>query len=761
MALAVPHRVTALDSRKSLPKLVESPAGPPKIFGRVMTPVFPRSAERSPSKTPALDLARAKTDPKLELLDVTRVIGGLDHNYGLDDDGEEVEEESDDDDLDEVQSRQKKERAAEFEIAHNWLLKEETEIQAKKFIQTKRKLTICLPDDDPLEGINNRLEEVQSMVKPKVELSDFLEELDPEQRERIYVSFKRLMMKGREGVVGRKRWWGGLLLSFWRYSLQCQLSNFDHRKSPQVQGYFNPDDPEAGPATMRKQRQFYRKSKQSAKASLSSDLQDVLWTNPMFRTAEHIKRVTWLLKTTKAFKHCFPTEMIEEVAKVLAYERYDDNRHIAYQGRPPERFYYVLTGRIHKLREYKLTSGCVNKPMGFMHKGFTSDPEELEHGWNRECHLVAKGPVEVLILAKDDFIRLQHTTQGPPIDFLYQNRLITRDVNRTPWLHVVKSGYVKVVRRQSVVDVSDNTTKFQARTTEELGCGRSFSHAKGKRGGKDMMHRLMRRRSTILIDEGMRGNRKRRPTLKLTTPIIREMSGPKTEESETNGQSESSTNGQKSKKDLTLPPIIVTSEELPTESQSGKSKGSGHSKEGRASPPKGVSVSMPTSLVNTVQEAVKMNGMQPHGLFLTREKTQAEVDAMFQPRKPKKEVTLRRTCIQLDLLKPGDVFGLEDIAKKFRYQERQYDEGLETLDLPTIQKFEGPPLALVSDGAEVIKISKRFFLQHAQNNTMLRVETMQRSYLTTDEAKDILYNKETWGQYKEALMKRLIASLPT
>ena len=30
----------------------------------------------------------------------------------------------------------------------------------------------------------------------------------------------------------------------------------------------------------------------------------------------------------------------------------------------------------------------------------------------------------------------------------------------------------------------------------------------------------------------------------------------------------------------------------------------------------------------------------------------------------------------------------------------------------------------VSDGAEVIKISKRFFLQHAQNNTMLRVETM-------------------------------------
>ncbi|RUS70055.1 hypothetical protein EGW08_022180, partial [Elysia chlorotica] len=415
MALTVPHRVSTLDARKSLPKLVESPAGPPKFLGRVMTPVFPRSAERSPTKTPGLDhLARAKTDPRLEVLDVSRVMGGLDpEEIRLDDDGEEpAQEDSDEEELDEAQSRLKKERAAEFEIAHNWLLKEETEIQAKKFVQTKRKLTICLPDDDPLEGINNRLEEVQSMVKPKVELSDFLEELDPEQRERIY---KITDMDYETVSKERRKAWHKT-----EYIRHCfRMAYIMTLAGSRSRRYFNPDDPEAGPAIMRKQRQLYRKSKQSAKASLSDDLQDVLWTNPMFRTAEHIKRVTWLLKTTKAFKHCFPTEMIEEVAKVLAYERYDDNRHIAYQGRPPERFYFVLTGRIHKLREYKLTSGCVNKPMGFMHKGFTSDPEELEQGWNRECHLVAKGPVEVLILAKDDFIRLQHTTQGPPIDFLY------------------------------------------------------------------------------------------------------------------------------------------------------------------------------------------------------------------------------------------------------------------------------------------------------------------------------------------------------
>lgn len=82
------------------------------------------------------------------------------------------------------------------------------------------------------------------------------------------------------------------------------------------------------------------------------------------------------------------------------------------------------------------------------------------------------------------------------------------------------------------------------------------------------------------------------------------------------------------------------------------------------------------------------------------------------------------------------------------------------MDPPPIPVNEGPAISLVSEGAEVIKISKRFFLKHAQNNTMLRVETMQRSYLSTEECKSILYDKETWTQYKHVLMQRLIDGLP-
>ena len=44
---------------------------------------------------------------------------------------------------------------------------------------------------------------------------------------------------------------------------------------------------------------------------------------------------------------------------------------------------------------------------------------------------------------------------------------------------VYLQGIVKVVRVQYVFDVR-NEKKFAAQSTEELGCGRSFSHAQGK-----------------------------------------------------------------------------------------------------------------------------------------------------------------------------------------------------------------------------------------------------------------------------------------
>ncbi|XP_076446114.1 uncharacterized protein LOC143283723 isoform X3 [Babylonia areolata] len=669
-------------------------------------------------------------------------------------------------------------------------------------------------DDDPLEGISNRLEEVQAMVKPKCEFSTFLEDLSAEQRERVL----RVANKDMDNLIRERRHnWKAkdIIRNTFRmvYLMVCQCHP--------GRRYFYPEDPEAGPAVMRRQRKIYGHGKQPVKSSLSDDMQLSLTMNPDYRSHYDLKRVLWVLRATKAFKHLFPTEMEKEVAKVVGYERYDDNRHIARQGRSGERFYYVLSGRIHLLKEYRLTTGCVNKSMGYMNKGMTSDPEELEQGWFRECHMVTKGPVEVLILHKDDFIRLQHTVQGPPVDFLWsidlfkefpcdhflhnpdaiefkyygQNRIVARDINRTPWLHVVKSGIVKVVRVQYVFDVR-NEKKFSAQSTEELGCGRSFSHAEAMLGllakqrkmklamSELSLPELFHHRSQVVAEDSRTGKRRKSQILQpssgksLTGSGSSEVPVITVEENEEGQITRTPAHSAKQKSDIVLPPIGKSSQEPSfSNSTSAKLRGSPpsppqdsatSSAKERASQTgddtgREAKVSVSSAGSRRAGSAAAMQRMTEapllvaHGTFLTREKTEPEnhrhhpyPPELVLGKKQKKDPLLRRAYLQLDLLKPGDVF--PGVYPK--------DLGLENLDPPPVPVSEGPAISLVSDGAEVIKISKRFFLQHAQNNTMLRVETMQRSYLSTDEAKSVLYDKETWAQYKNILMQRLIDRLP-
>ncbi|CAG2221691.1 unnamed protein product [Mytilus edulis] len=163
------------------------------------------------------------------------------------------------------------------------------------------------------------------------------------------------------------------------------------------------------------------------------------------------------------------------------------------------------------------------------------------------------------------------------------------------------------------------------------------------------------------------------------------------------------------------------------------------------------------SPINTpvVKLDIKDDSFKPHGTYLTREKT--EFDPVYSKRQ-KRDTQSRRAYLQLDLLRSGDIFGLDSVARRFQgLPEVPVEEGLEHLH-PTMAS-EPKGVSLVSDGAEVIRISKRFFLLHAKNNTMLRVETMHREYMNPEEARDSLYTAETWNQYKSEIMKRMVSAL--
>ncbi|KAK3584513.1 hypothetical protein CHS0354_006049 [Potamilus streckersoni] len=647
-------------------------------------------------------------------------------------------------------------------------------------------------DDDPLDTIQNRLEEISLMVKSKAKLSNQLDTMDPEQRTRImkfkHLSSQQIRDQRRRDFKGIDRFRDAVLMVL-----------LLHRASWPRKKYLHVNEVETTPGALKRMKDKTDwENQNTSKSTLGMEVQLALSTQPEYRSPADLKRVTWILRATKAFQHLFPSQFEGELARVLAYERYEDRRIVAYQGEQPERFYYILRGELQKVKEYRLMSGVITRNEGVIRKGSTTDPEEMEHQWPREHHLVTKGAFECLILERIDFLRLQHTSKGPPVDFLQsldlfkefpcdelvshpeslqfkyygKDMMIVKDTHRTPWIHIVKTGTVRVVRIQNVLDVH-NDALFASQTVEELGCKRTFSHAKSMIGTLEKQRKNKQananavsfpeitRRHKHLADSGppkshsaspedeaqteatvMKPQRKKPKLMK--SPIIVDPFG---------GRNSAKTRPTK------LPDImedspnyeseIMVDEKNAKENEKPSQNGIVHTEEKPFFLP-------PIPNAEGKRETVEHHDYLPHGTYLTRERT--DFDTVYS-QKLRNEPRFRRAYIQLDVLRVGDIFGMETIAEslKAKASMESDDTGLEHLDPPLAS--EPPGVSLISDGAEVIRISKRFFLQFAKNNTMLKVETMQREYMSPDEARSILYEKETWNQYKSVLLQKTVENL--
>ncbi|XP_076071487.1 uncharacterized protein LOC143042879 isoform X3 [Mytilus galloprovincialis] len=656
-----------------------------------------------------------------------------------------------------------------YEMEHNWILHETLEKNLEDFKKKGKKLEIPEPDYESKAPVTDRLKEIRSMLKPRAELGDFMSKMDPVQREKIW----RIAHMDPETLKQFKsqepRETKAKIQEAVRFIIKI-IQACNSRKK-----YYKADKPNTAATLKRMKKSIDKEDPDNyARSSIGFDVRLSLITSPEFRTVTDLKRIAWVLRATKAFKNLFPIEVETELARVVAYERYDANRVISYQGRDPERFYYILTGKIQKVKEYRLTSGIVSRNEGFIEKGTTTDVDDLEENWPRDHHLVSSGQVEVLIIHRDDFLRLRNRTQGPPIEFLRsldlfmefpvevfinnqdaidlryygQNIVICDDSNRTPWIYIVKSGKVKVVRIQTVVN-TEQDNKLLRGTTEELGCVRSSSHADAMFGNLNKQRRMKALRSNTFslpeITKRLKPAQTQDKKPVSADPKVLKNKLSKSKRSKKQKSAKVTGTGEEVKPDTEI------KENQPTEDSRVSNPVQEYRKE-KMFPP--IIIESP---INTpvVKLDIKDDSFKPHGTYLTREKT--EFDPVYSKRQ-KRDTQSRRAYLQLDLLRSGDIFGLDSVARRFQgLPEVPVEEGLEHLH-PTMAS-EPKGVSLVSDGAEVIRISKRFFLLHAKNNTMLRVETMHREYMNPEEARDSLYTAETWNQYKSEIMKRMVSAL--
>lgn len=112
---------------------------------------------------------------------------------GMHERDEEIESSSGEDEVylsddDPVVSRKNLDKAGDYIVEHDWILKEQLAKEARQVKSLHNKVNIILPDEDPLETIKSRMSEINMMVKPRAEYGNYLETIDPEQKERIVVS---------------------------------------------------------------------------------------------------------------------------------------------------------------------------------------------------------------------------------------------------------------------------------------------------------------------------------------------------------------------------------------------------------------------------------------------------------------------------------------------------------------------------------------------------------------------------------------------
>ena len=132
---------------------------------------------------------RVCTDP-----DTADVLPNADHGNAvrhLDSNGTSMDGDGSDrgeDDLFETPRRSAKERRAQKEVEHNWILRDRLRDMSKHFERRKNHLAITVTDDDAMVVIEKRLEEIRHMSECKSSKRNVLDKYKPEVRELIMVS---------------------------------------------------------------------------------------------------------------------------------------------------------------------------------------------------------------------------------------------------------------------------------------------------------------------------------------------------------------------------------------------------------------------------------------------------------------------------------------------------------------------------------------------------------------------------------------------
>lgn len=532
-----------------------------------------------------------------------------------------------------------------------------------------------------------------------------------------------------------------------------QYMNLDLQNVDRGGLYFDPSD--------------YRRTDKEER--LPVEAKRILQKPQNLRTRKEIHYLQIVLRRIRAFSE-YPNDMQLKLCRVGWFEAYDPRRAIVRQNQPPQSFYFILCGTVLVTAFNKDQGGT--KLLVSLHKGMSFGELAVITKKPRQATVSTQTYTELLCISATDFETIfmaggvksvtdpQHNAflgkvrclRDWPIESLSQNpqacmfhyfnrgEILVRDSNRSDWIYIVKSGSLSVIKKLKKVQPE----KLRPRT-ENLPIDREKENA-------SKLNRLRNRHKRPLTErepETYKSNYEMERRLDQTLPgyynprdrlgvidyddvinkhrerLLKPQDQGASKEGENEGDSQQTEDtGEEGAENpeensIRLPQIHKTTK--------GAYLSSGFSKKRKET-----KTSLADKIAQKEKELQHKMSTQAEG----RKTIVNEYDNRPPSRLVLTEADLHPVFIVVQVLEKGQYFGISNLI----YQDQ-------------------PSMSVISNGAECIMISKKFFMEKKTDATMRSIYQSESPFPNDETLQRQLQEYVNWQSQRKRIYDRIVGRL--
>ncbi|XP_015779126.1 PREDICTED: uncharacterized protein LOC107356968 [Acropora digitifera] len=553
--------------------------------------------------------------------------------------------------------------------------------------------------------------------------------------------------------------------------------------------------------------------KANRKMRISAEVKMILSVHPEQRTEQQLAKVFFSLRSIQSFAE-YPQRIQQKLVRVGWYETHQTKRAILRQGHIPQAFYFVLSGSavVTVMEEHENFARTVH----FLRRGDSFGELAILHDTRRKATVISREPIELLVISKEDFVDIFmlaggnknindpdhkkfvhniHFLKGWPVELMASNpkkclfhffrsgSVLVKDSNHSDWIYIIKSGSCQVLKKlrevkSCLIQHSDRVVGFENVKSQ---VPKALSRKRLERVRTKLsvvtlllpkLHSkpgLITKESDDEADSGNEANSIDGSAIDHVAAAQKLTAAP-----EQSSSSKSAEEGSAKIGNLRIPSSPTarrkgvvsaprTSEIINMDENLNNVKNSLDSRRTFSSGPAMVTVNhesdkdgcqakkvsyltLPGTQENKMpQEQRKTSSGRPLSLPSVEEEDHPSsviILAIWFPIFLQTEVRitdadLHPMFVQVALLQKGDYFGVSSMI---------FDEQ--------------PSLSLVSNGAECIMISKKFFMNHCSDEIKRRLFVTEIPFPNDETLQKSLQDKVNWDAYRRKTLKTLVRQLP-